>query len=268
MPSEITSNTDLRENTRTHKVRFPGSTGEQLAGALEIPAGQILQYAVFTHCFTCSKDYIAVHRLSKILAEYGIAVLRFDFTGLGESAGDFSETSFTTNMADIVSAADFLRREYQAPSALIGHSLGGAAALLTGSRIAEVTSVATLAAPSGAKHLQRVLEPARPEIEARGQAVVSIAGRPFVIKKNFLEDISAVNIESALRHFNKRLLVIHSQADKTVAIENAYDIFNAAPSNKSMLTLDNADHLLTNRDDAEYVGIMLANWLLQIPEHK
>lgn len=268
MPSETTSNTNSRENTHTRKVQFPGSTGDLLAGALEIPAGQIALYAVFAHCFTCSKDYIAVNRLSKILAEHGIATLRFDFTGLGESAGDFSETSFTTNMADLIAAADFLRRDYQAPSALIGHSLGGAAALLTSSQIPEVQSVATLAAPSGAKHLQRVLEPVRPEIEAKGQAVVSIAGRPFVIKKKFLEDISAVSIDSALARFNKRLLVIHSQQDKTVSIENAYSIFNSASSQKSMLTLDSADHLLTNRDDAEYVGTMLANWILQAPESK
>ncbi len=249
--------------TRTVKLSFIGSQGVELAAALEIPSGRVKLYAIFAHCFTCSKDYFAVNRLSKALAENGIATLRFDFTGLGESGGEFPETNLSTNVADIVSAADFLRREYQAPRVLIGHSLGGAAALLTAKLIPEIESVATIAAPSGAKHLEHVFDPARSKIESEGEATVSIAGRPFTIKKQFLDDISSINLEEALRQFDKRLLIVHSQADRTVGIANAYRIFDTVAENKSVITLKSADHLLTNRDDTDYVGAMLANWILR-----
>lgn len=242
------------------KIDFPGSQDAQLAALLERPAGPVRAYALFAHCFTCSKDIFAAARIAGALAEQGFAVLRFDFTGLGVSGGDFANTNFSSNVADLVAAADFLRENYEAPELLIGHSLGGAAVLAAADAVPEAVAVATIAAPADAEHVKHNFSSHLAEIEARGEAEVTLGGRPFRIKKQFLDDIAAVRLEDKIAHLKKALLVFHAPGDPLVGIDNAARIFQAAKHPKSFVSLEGADHLLSRREDAVYVADVLSAW--------
>ncbi|MEM7225524.1 MAG: bifunctional alpha/beta hydrolase/OsmC family protein [Pseudomonadota bacterium] len=245
---------------RSEKLTFTGSSGEQLAARLDAPEGEVQGYALFAHCFTCTKDIFAAARIAAGLAERGIAVLRFDFTGLGHSEGEFANTNFSSNVADLVRAADFLRQTRAAPKLLIGHSLGGAAVLAAAGQVPEALAVATIGAPAEPAHVQHLFQAAKPEIEARGEAEVLLAGRPFCVKKQFLEDIEAKKLADDVATLKKALLVFHAPRDETVSIDNAGAIFGAAKHPKSFVSLDAADHLLTRKEDARYVARVLAAW--------
>lgn len=243
------------------KVTFKNSLGEHLSANLELPsAQQPVAYALFTHCFTCSKNYKAVAHVSRTLAEQGIAVLRFDFTGLGESEGEFSETNFSSNVADILAAAEFLRQEYEAPQLLIGHSLGGTAVLEAAQHIPSSAAIVTIASPFEPAHLLRHIRDVKKDIESAGEAEVLISGRPFILKKRFLDDLIQGDMHTTLRELNKALLVLHSPVDTVISIDQAAQIFQAARHPKSFMSLDSADHLLSDRHDAMYVGSLIASW--------
>ncbi len=244
------------------KLTFKGAAGADLSARLDLPDdGQPRAYALFAHCFTCNKNYKAIAGISHALARTGIAVLRFDFTGLGESEGDFADTNFSSNVEDLVAAADFLRDEYQAPKLLIGHSLGGAAVLQGAARIPLSRAVVTLAAPSDPSYLVRSLGRAAETIEARGEAEVTIGGQTFKIKRQFLDDLEHVRMQETIRSLNRALLVLHSPADQVVDIDSAARIFQAARYPKSFISLDGADHLLSERGDAEYAASLIAAWV-------
>jgi putative redox protein len=244
-------------------VSFPGAFGTALAARLDSPAGAPRACAVFAHCFTCSKETKAAATISAALAERGFAVLRFDFTGLGGSEGDFANTNFSSNVDDLVAAADFLRREHRAPALLVGHSLGGTAMLAAAARIPEAVAVATLGAPFEPEHVLRLLKDSVGTIDAQGDARVEIAGRDFRIKKQFLDDIRGRRIGGALAQLGKALMVMHSPRDTIVDIDNAAKIFTQAKHPKSFVSLDPADHLISRREDALYAGQLLAAWALR-----
>ena len=245
----------------TSKIEFSGALGDTLAARLDNGAGAPRAYALFAHCFTCSKDVFAASRIAAALAGRGIATLRFDFTGLGASDGEFANTNFSSNVADLVAAADFLRQTYKAPSVLIGHSLGGAAVLAAAGGIPEAKAVVTIGAPSDPAHVRHLFSDDVSKIEADGEAEVTLAGRPFRIQKQFLEDIGSQNLSKGIANLRKALLVFHAPGDDYVDISNAAEIFTAAKHPKSFVSLDSADHLLTRKDDAVYVADVLAAWV-------
>jgi putative redox protein len=243
------------------RLFFESATGEKLAARLDSPDDrEPSAYALFAHCFTCNKNYKAMAQISRTLAEAGIAVLRFDFTGLGESEGDFADTNFSSNVADLIAAAEFVKSKFEAPKILIGHSLGGAAVLQAASRIPSSLAVVTIAAPSETAHLARRLADRTPDLEARGEAEITIAGRTFTIKQQLLDDLERTLMQETIRDLNRALLIFHSPVDETVGIDNATQIFNAAQQPKSFLSLTGADHLLSNPSDSRYVGAMIAAW--------
>lgn len=246
--------------TKTRAVQFPGAFGHLLAARLDMPVRTPRAYALFAHCFTCSKDSLAASRISAALVGHGFGVLRFDFTGLGGSAGDFANTNFSSNVADLVAAASWLRANHGVPRVLIGHSLGGAAVLAAATEIDDAVAVATIGAPFEPAHVQRLLGDANPEIEARGEAEVTLAGRKFHIRRQFLEDLAGHDNGERIGKLRKALLVFHSPRDTTVDIDNAARIFTAAKHPKSFVSLDTADHLLTAKSDAAYVAAVLAAW--------
>jgi putative redox protein len=245
---------------QTESVSFPGASGAMLAARLEAPAERPRAYALFAHCFTCSKDTKAATYISAALAERGIAVLRFDFTGLGGSEGDFANTNFSSNIGDLVAAANFLRKTYRAPALLIGHSLGGTAMLAAAQKIPETLAVATIGSPYGPDHVLRLLKDSLGAIQAEGEALVEIAGREFRIKKQFLDDIQGRKLGDTVARLGRALMVMHSPRDTVVGIENATMIFTAAKHPKSFVSLDPADHLLSRREDAFYAGQLLGAW--------
>jgi uncharacterized OsmC-like protein/fermentation-respiration switch protein FrsA (DUF1100 family) len=244
----------------TEKFQFEGEGGHQLAAALDLPDGAPAAYALFAHCFTCGKDVLAARRIALSLSAKGIAVLRFDFTGLGSSEGDFANSTFSSNVADLVRAADHLRETLQAPAILIGHSLGGAAILAAAGQIAGAKAVVTIAAPSDPAHVTGLFRDHVDNIRAHGQAQVSLAGRPFTIKREFLDDVAENPLMEKIAHLHKALLVMHSPTDDTVGIDNATRIFVTAKHPKSFVSLSGADHLLGNRRDSAYVADMIAAW--------
>ena len=244
----------------SHKIEFKNAQGNTLAGRMEQPSGSRRATALFAHCFTCSKDIAAATRISRELGERGIAVLRFDFTGLGHSEGEFANTNFSSNTEDLVSAADHLREHADAPTLLIGHSLGGAAVLRAAPRIPEVRAVATIGAPAELGHVRRLFRSSVEEIEASGSATVELAGREFQIKKQFLDDLEEHNLLAGLRDLRVATAIFHSPIDNIVGIDNASKIYGALLHPKSFITLDDADHLLTRPEDAEYVASVLAAW--------
>lgn len=244
-----------------NKITFTGSQGEELAARLDLPAGEPRAIALFAHCFTCGKDIAAATRISAGLVAEGFGVLRFDFTGLGSSEGEFANTNFTSNVDDLVAAAGMLRSRYQAPRLMIGHSLGGAAVLAAAPQIAEVEAVVTIAAPSDPAHIAGVFTPAAlADIERDGAANIELAGRPFQIKRQFLDDISKQRLEDAIANLDAALLVMHSPVDALVDIDHARLIYQAARHPKSFVSIDGADHLLTKRADSAYVARLLATW--------
>ena len=246
--------------TQTEQLFISGREGRKLAALLDRPADQPLAYALFTHCFTCSKDYHAVSRISRALANLGMAVLRFDFTGLGESEGDFSDTNFSTNLEDLLDAAQFLRENFGPPELLIGHSLGGSAVLAAARSIPESSAVVTIGAPSDPAHLGPILTKAAPEIKPAGEADIVLAGRTFRVKRQLLEDLQEHNLLRAIAELDRPLLVLHSPSDQTVAIDNAHRIFEAAKHPKSLVAIAGADHLLTDRPAGEYVASVISAW--------
>lgn len=247
-------------NDTRSMIRFPGSLGSVLAARLDLPSVKPAAFALFAHCYTCSKETLAASRISTALTARGIAVLRFDFTGLGGSEGDFANTNFSSNVADLVAASSWLREHHEAPKLLIGHSLGGAAVLAAAREIPEAVAIATIGAPFEPAHVRRLLAPALSEIQAAGEATVEIEGRAFRVKKQFLEDIGSRDNREAIAGLRKALLIFHSPRDTTVSIDNAAQIYAAARHPKSFVSLDDADHLLTRKEDAEYVAAVLAAW--------
>ncbi|MFT5181911.1 MAG: putative OsmC-like protein/alpha/beta superfamily hydrolase [Alphaproteobacteria bacterium] len=245
---------------KTEKVSFPGHFGETLAARLDAPDTPPRAYALFAHCFTCTKDIFAASQIARSLAEAGVAVLRFDFTGLGHSDGEFANTNFSSNVGDLIAAADHMRANYAAPALLIGHSLGGAAVLAAAGDIPECKAVVTIGAPDDPGHVAHLFGDSATTIEAAGEAEVSIGGRPFRVQKQFLDDIREQNLDDRIANLRKALLVMHSPVDQIVGIAAAGAIFAAAKHPKSYISLDSADHLMSNREDAVYAATALAGW--------
>ncbi len=245
----------------TERITFSGHDGSQLAARLDLPDGPVLATALFAHCFTCSKDIPAARRISARLAVMGIAVLRFDFTGLGHSGGEFANTTFSSNVEDLIAAATYLEERDMAPALLIGHSLGGAAVLRARAGIPSVKAVVTLGAPADPGHVSHHFEAALPEIEQDGSAEVLLGGRPFRIGKAFVDDISESALTPAIGDLKAALLILHAPRDETVSIDNAGAIFQAAKHPKSFVTLDDADHLITRASDAEYAADVISAWV-------
>lgn len=244
----------------TQRITFAGHNGDTLAARLDMPDGPHLATALFAHCFTCGKDIPAARRIAARLAGMGIAVLRFDFTGLGHSEGEFSNTSFTSNVEDLIAACTYLDGEGLPPSLLIGHSLGGAAVLKAAAEMPQIKAVATLGAPFDPEHVTHNFADALPEIISKGVAEVSLGGRPFKIGKSFIEDVAAGELTPAIGGLKAALLVLHAPQDAIVSIDNASQIFLAAKHPKSFVTLDSADHLITRAEDAEYAADVIATW--------
>lgn len=242
-------------------IEFTGSSGEVLAGILDEPEGEIKAYALFAHCFTCTKDFPAAARIARALARLGIAVFRFDFTGLGASAGVFANTNFTTNVLDLLHAADYMRENLGAPSILVGHSLGGAAVLVASSFIPETKASVTIGAPADIDHVLLHMSEKEDEILAKGEANVNLGGRLMKVKKQFFDDARSQNLEACIKKLNNALLVMHSPIDQTVGIENAGKIFGAAKHPKSFVSLDNSDHLLSKRENATYCADVISAWV-------
>ncbi|MBO2545615.1 OsmC family protein [Salegentibacter sp. BDJ18] len=255
---------------KTEKVNFKNKNGDDLSGYLELPFNQDPHnFVLFAHCFTCNKNFFAAKNISRTLARNGYGVLRFDFTGLGESEGEFSESNFSGNIQDLLAAATYLEEEFTAPSLLIGHSLGGAAVLFAAKELKSVKAVTTIAAPSTTAHVQHLIQNNVEEIEKNGEAQVNIGGRPFKIKKQFLEDIDKHELKSYLGELKKSLLIMHSPQDKIVSIKNAEELYIAARHPKSFISLDGSQHLLANKEDASYAGNVIASWAsryLDIPK--
>ena len=251
------------------RVEFSNGQGHTLVGALELPdSGQPRAYALFAHCFTCGKDVVAATRIARALADQGIAVLRFDFTGLGSSEGDFANTTFSSNVADLEAAAKFLAEHYRAPRLLVGHSLGGAAVLAAARRLDVVEAVVTIAAPATPQHVRHLFADQSCDIRERGRAQVDIGGRPFELGAELLEDLEQWPVDKTVGDLHKPLLIFHSPLDKTVSVDEAAKIYRAARHPKSFISLDDADHLLSRQEDADYVALTLAAWAsryLQLP---
>ena len=236
------------------------SGSHTLSGALEYPEQGVQCYALFAHCFTCGKDVAAASRITRSLTEEGIAVLRFDFTGLGNSDGDFANTNFSSNLQDLLAAVDYLKAEYEAPSILIGHSLGGAAVLAMASQVESAKAVVTIGAPHHAEHVMHNFSASVDEIEKKGEAQVKLGGRGFTIKKQFIDDIKS-HETGYIGQLRKALLIMHAPLDKVVSINEAEKIYLEAKHPKSFVSLDDADHLLTKKVDSEYVAKTIAAWV-------
>jgi uncharacterized OsmC-like protein/fermentation-respiration switch protein FrsA (DUF1100 family) len=253
---------------RTVRFDFPNVKGEKLAALIDLPLGKPVAYALFAHCFTCGKDNLAAKRISERLAGAGIAVMRFDFTGLGMSEGEFANTHFSSNVEDLILAALHLRKKHGAPAILIGHSLGGAAVLAAAPKIADARAIVTIAAPSDPGHVTNLFKNKIAAIREQGEVEVSLVGRPFRIKREFLDDVAEKRLQESLADLRKALLIFHSPTDAQVGIENASRIFTAARHPKSFVSLAGADHLLSKKSDAEYVANVIAAWAgryLEVP---
>ncbi len=243
------------------KVTFSNPRGDKLVGRLDLPIdGNSCAYALFAHCFTCTKNIKAAGHISSALNAQGIAVLRFDFAGIGESDGDFADTNFSSNVEDLVAAAKFLEVNYKAPTILIGHSLGGAAVLQAAAKIPSSLAVVTIGAPYEPSHLAHIVSSQMEQIQNKGSAEISIAGRTFEITKQFLDDLDNSKMDQVIGNLDRALLVLHSPVDVTVGVEHAAAIFKAAKHPKSFVSLDHADHLLSSMSDSRYVGGLIAAW--------
>ncbi|MFW5762068.1 MAG: alpha/beta fold hydrolase [Cyclobacteriaceae bacterium] len=246
------------------RITIQNDNGDKLSARLEMPvSGRPANFALFAHCFTCSKDLIAVKNITQALLSHDIAVMRFDFTGLGESEGDFSETNFSSNIDDLIHVAKYMEKHYQPPAVMIGHSLGGAAVLKAASKLDYVKAVATIGTPADPEHVTHLLAEKRELIEEKGEASVEIAGRTFSIKKQFLDDLEGKSLEHILKHKNFAYLILHAPQDMVVAIENAAKLYHAAKHSKSFIALDGADHLLSKKEDSWYAGYMIGAWCIR-----
>ena len=249
---------------QNQRITFPGASGAQLSARMSLPAdGKARACALFAHCFTCSKDLKAAVNISRAMTQQGLAVLRFDFTGLGESEGDFAGTTFTSNVEDLVAASSFMEQEFDAPAILVGHSLGGAAVLQAAAQLPSVRAVATIGAPFDPAHVRNLFVDALPEIAAQGSAEVVLAGRRFTLGGAFVRDLEEHNVEATLAGLGRPLLIFHSPVDNTVGIENAARLYQAARHPKSFVSLDDADHLLLRERDSLYVGSVLSAWVMR-----
>ena len=247
---------------RSQKVKFKNHNGYELSARLEFPPdSHPYAFAIFAHVFTGNKNLTATRHISRSLTQNGIGVLRFDFTGLGESEGDFADTNFTSNVEDLLAASEFLEKNYEAPRILIGHSLGGAAVVFAAAQLESIQAVATVGAPSEPEHVTHLLDDQLEDIENNGVAKVSIGGRAFTIKKQFLDDLRSKDMFKILKRLHKPILVLHSPQDTVVEIENAAKIYHAAHHPKSFVSLDGADHMLSNKVDAAYVGDLVSSWM-------
>ena len=245
----------------TKRLAFENSKGVELSGRLELPINQNPRaYAIFAHCFTCNKNLTAVKNISRALTSHGFGVLRFDFTGLGQSGGDFAETSFSSNVQDLIDVSHYLEKEYEAPKLIIGHSLGGAAAIFASKKIRSILATATIGAPSSPVHVAHLFESSLEQIKNEGHALVNIGGRSFPITNEFLKDISEKNMKEVVGDLRKPLLILHSPQDRIVGINNAAEIYAAAKHPKSFISLDGADHLLSSAEDSKYTGNVIAEW--------
>ncbi len=245
---------------RSERVEFTNSDGTVLSGVLEVPPGPVKAWALFAHCFTCSKKSLAASRVARGLAASGIGVLRFDFTGLGESGGEFATAGFSSDVSDLIDAAAWMKSERKPVSLMIGHSLGGAATVVAAGRIAEVQAVVTIGAPSDAEHVVEQFRESVPEIEAKGAAQVQLGGRPFTLSREFLDDVKTASVRDAAEKLRKPFLILHAPGDDVVGIENATQLFLAAKHPKSFVSLDRADHLLTGKDDSVFVTEVISGW--------
>ena len=254
------------------KVSFKNKEDEQLAGRLELPLDQNPHnFVLFAHCFTCTKNLTAVKNIGRALTRVGFGVLRFDFTGLGESEGDFENTNFSGNVNDLIEAAQFLEKNYMAPSLIIGHSLGGAAAVFAASKLPSIKAVAVINSPSKPAHVMHLLKDSTAEINKRGKAKVNLGGIDFTIKKQFLDDIQNKSLKNVVADLRKAILILHTPQDKVVDIKNAEELYIAARHPKSFISLDRADHLLSDKKDSQYVGDAIAGWAsryIDIPEEE
>src|SRR5690606_19643605 len=239
---------------------FVGANDQPLSGRLDVPDGPVAAYALFAHCFTCSKNSIATARIARALMARGFGVLRFDFTGLGQSGGAFADTSFSSNIDDLVAAASAMTTHGIAPSLLIGHSLGGAAALAAAGELPTVKAVATLAAPFDVAHVKRLFGSGLDRLEQEGEAEVMLGGRPFTVRRDFVEDLAKHDQAARIKALKRPLLILHSPHDDIVSIDSASSIFMAARHPKSFVSLDDADHLLTRASDASYAADVIAAW--------
>ena len=246
--------------SRSQRIEFANHRGQRLAGSLELPPAEPRAYALFAHCFTCGKDIAAATRVSRALASKGFGVLRFDFTGLGNSGGDFANQNFSSNVDDLVAAASWLAEHHEAPRLMVGHSLGGAAVLVAGDRIESVEAIATIGAPSHPAHVQHLLEGSIETIRSAGSATVSLAGRPFMIQSQFLDDLEQQQVRGRLQKLNQAVLILHSPEDEVVAVDHARKLYSSLRHPKSFVSLDGADHLLTKRADSSYVADVIAAW--------
>ena len=244
------------------KLEFTGTSGAKLAAVMELPEdGEPRSYALFAHCFTCTKDIYSARWVARRLAKSGWGVMRFDFTGLGESEGEFASSNFTSNVGDLLAAARFMEEDFAAPRLLIGHSLGGAATLAAAPEVDGAVAVCTIGAPADPGHVEHLFTAHSDEIRDKGEAEVLLSGRPFVIQRQFLDDIEETKIAAKIAGLRKALLICHSPTDTTVGIDNAKRIYNVAKHPKSFLSLDGADHLLGRREDAEYVSNVVSAWV-------
>lgn len=252
------------------KVSFKNKEGKNLSGRLELPGDRKAHnFAIFAHCFTCNKNLGAVRNISRALTSSGFGVLRFDFTGLGDSEGEFEDTNFSGNVEDLVAAAQYLSENHSAPSLLVGHSLGGAAVIFAGAQLESVKAIATIGAPSDPEHVTHLLASSISEIERSGKAAVNVGGREFTIKKQFLDDLQSQSLSSVIKKIGKAILVMHSPQDSIVGIKNAEEIYIAAHHPKSFVSLDGADHLLMRKEDSLYAGKVISGWAsryMEIPE--
>ncbi|MEO5589483.1 MAG: alpha/beta fold hydrolase [Gemmatimonadaceae bacterium] len=245
----------------TDEIRFENADGKTLSARLTLPVDRAPHnFALFAHCFTCSKNLIAARRIGAALAARGFGILSFDFTGLGMSEGNFADTNFSSSVADLVCAAGYLRQNHRAPTLIVGHSLGGAASILAANVIDEVTAIATIGAPASPQHVRSLLTGSIPEVESTGEAEVDIGGRPFTIQRQFLDDLERQDLLGLVHEMRKAFLFLHSPQDTIVGIENAAELYSAAFHPKSFIALDGADHLLSRKEDAMYAGDMIASW--------
>ena len=246
---------------RTHSISFTNNSGKNLDGRLDLPVtGKPYAYAIFAHCFTCGKSSKAATVISRCLATKNIAVLRFDFTGLGASEGDFKDTTFSSDANDIVAAADFLRQNYSAPQLLVGHSLGGTASIMAAAFIPEVKAVCTIGSPANPEHVNNLFVESLEEIEKSGKATVDIGGRPFIVSSEFVNDLKNVEMIDVIKNLNCAFLFLHSPIDEVVEVRNASKLFYMAEHPRSYISLDDADHLLTQKQDAQYAGEVISTW--------
>jgi len=244
------------------KILFENRYGINLSGILDFPRDNIInEYGIFSHCFTCNKRYKLINSISKQLINKGFGVMKFDFTGLGDSGGDFSDTNFSTNITDIIDASLYLKENFKSPKFIIGHSLGGLAAIKASKDITSIEALSTIGTPCDLKNLSKLFSKYKKELDLYGKAIIDVAGRPFEINRNFLKDIQKQDMNHYIENLKIPILVFHALKDKTVNIENGIKLFNSLSYPKNFISLGYGDHLLSNKKDSNYVGKMLGEWL-------